>query len=90
MDFGLFRPAVGFAPEWECDVVEHRIWLITIGEEFNILVWVQHLVQENISSLPLDGGRVSGGIFCLIIRETSLSCKYCEICVHGSMSSTLL
>lgn len=55
--FGLFRTAVGFAAEWECDVEEHGIWLITIGEELNTMVWVQHLVQEDT---PLDDGRVSG------------------------------
>lgn len=60
MDFWLFRTAVGRAPEWEYDVAKGRTWLIAIGEELNSMVWVQHLVQEDISGLSLDDGGVSG------------------------------
>lgn len=60
MDFWLFRSAVGCALEWEYDVVGGRTGLIAIGEELNSMVWVKHLVQEDISGLSLDDGRVSG------------------------------
>lgn len=59
MDFWLFRTAIGCTPEWEYDVVEGRTWLMAIGKELNSLVCVQ-LIQEDISDLPLDDGRLSG------------------------------
>lgn len=62
---------------WLCSRVEGRTWIIAIDEALNLFIWVQHLIQEDISCLLLDKEEVS-----LRKVTTHLPCFLHVFCKH--------